>query len=118
MELLFLTSMPVIKDLETTQMEFFQDAPLKQSTMLSWLLAMELKMELTIGWWRTPGDLTGETKEWSKSDVETMSVVLEDTATQPIVVRPQEPCLIHQWHHHPNQSHHLKSVISIQDGLV
>jgi hypothetical protein len=50
MELLFLTSMPVIKDLETTQMEFFQDAPLKQSTMLSWLLAMELKMELTIGW--------------------------------------------------------------------
>jgi len=58
-----LTSMPVIKHLGTTQMESFQDAPLKQSTTLSWLLAMELRTELTTGWSRTHGDLTGEIKE-------------------------------------------------------
>ncbi len=43
-------SMPVIKLLETTQMESFLDAPLKQSTMLFWWLDMELKMELITGW--------------------------------------------------------------------
>jgi hypothetical protein len=44
------TSMPVIKLLETTQMECFLDAPLKPSTMLFWWLDTELKMGLITGW--------------------------------------------------------------------
>ena len=96
MELLCLTSTPAIKDSETTPTEFLKDAPPKQSITLSWLLVMELKMELTTGWLKIPGDQTGETKDISRSGVETTSVALEDTAMLPVVTRPREACLIHQ----------------------
>ena len=58
--------------------------------MLFWFTGMELKMELTTGWSRIPGDPTGAMVELLRSAVEPMSVELETTAIQPSARRPVE----------------------------
>jgi hypothetical protein len=111
MELLYLTSTLVTKLLEIMPMEFLLDAQRQKSTMLYWLLAMELKMELIIGWSRTLGVQTGAMEARSRSGVELANVALEATAMLLSVLSQLELFLTLQSLHHPSQSHLSRSAM-------
>ena len=51
---------------------------------------MELRMVLTIGWLRTPGDLTGETMDTLRSREEWVSVPLDTTLWSSLSVKQQK----------------------------
>ena len=118
MVLQFLTSMPVTELLETTPMASSLAAPTKPSTTPFLFTDTELKMELTTGWSRTLGDPTGVTVEPSRSVVEPMSAVLEDTAMQLSVRRPVDLSLTLQSLLHQHQSQLNRSVIFPSTGQV
>jgi hypothetical protein len=59
--------MPPLLDGNSTKEELSRDSVEPVSTTVSSLLVTELKMELTTGWSRTPGELDGEKKDTLES---------------------------------------------------